>query len=35
MNSEQLWNLFCDTGDPMCWLCYQAAKKRDNGTDTR
>lgn len=24
---DSLWNLFCDTGDPMCWLCYRAANK--------
>lgn len=22
---DSLWNLFCDTGDPLCWLCYRAA----------
>ena len=33
MDTEQLWNLFCDTGDPVCWLYYAAAKRSD-GSET-
>ena len=29
MDTDQLWNLFCDTGDPMCWLYYTAAKQQE------
>jgi len=28
MNTDQLWNLFYDTGDPVCWLYYTAAKQQ-------
>ena len=30
MDSDQLWNLFCDTGDPMCWLYYTASKRKES-----
>jgi len=30
MNTDQLWNLFCDTGDPMCWLYYTAARRQES-----
>lgn len=26
MNADGFWTAFEDTGDPMCWLCYRAAK---------
>lgn len=29
MDSERLWTLFCDTGDPVCWLYYRAAMEAD------
>ena len=32
MITEQLWNLFCDTGDPLCWLAYKAAGQRASET---
>lgn len=35
MDTQQLWNLFCDTGDPVCWLYYAASKRQGGGTDTR
>ena len=35
MDTEQLWNLFCDTGDPVCWLYYKAMTRESVGTDTR
>jgi hypothetical protein len=35
MDTEQLWNLFCDTGDPVCWLYYTAMKQEPVGNDTR
>lgn len=25
---QQLWNLFCETGDPMCYLYYRAEASR-------
>lgn len=28
MDTDQLWNLFCDTGDPVCWLYYTASKRQ-------
>ena len=27
MNTDQLWDLFCDTGDPLCWLYYTASRR--------
>ena len=35
MDTEQLWILFCDTGDPVCWLYYKAMKQENIGNDTR
>lgn len=29
MNTDQLWSLFCDTGDPVCWLYYTAVKQQE------
>lgn len=30
MKSESLWQLFCDTGDPLGWLICRAAEKSEN-----
>ena len=24
---DQLWNLFCETGDPVCYLLYAAGQR--------
>lgn len=29
MNGELLWQMFCDTGDPLCWLMCRAAENED------
>ncbi len=28
---QQLWNLFCETGDPMCYLLYRAETNSTGG----
>lgn len=35
MDSQQLWNLFYDTGDPVCWLYYTASKRQDDGESSQ
>lgn len=27
MDTNAFWNLFCDTGDPICWLCYKKSAR--------
>lgn len=27
MHEEFLWQVFTDTGDPLCWLMHRAAEK--------
>jgi hypothetical protein len=28
MNDKTLWQIFTDTGDPVCWLMYRAAERK-------
>ena len=30
MNDEFFWQVFADTGDPLCWLMHRAAEKYNN-----
>jgi len=27
MKDSTLWGMFCETGDPLCWLLYRSALK--------
>ncbi len=29
MPEDMFWQVFTDTGDPMCWLLHRAAQKSD------
>ena len=31
MESEQLWTLFCITGDPAAYLLFRASEERTDG----
>ena len=34
MTDESLWRMFCETGDPFCFLMYMSARKeKDQKTD--
>jgi len=33
MEFEGFWQVFADTGDPICWLIYSAKKR--SGVETR
>jgi len=35
MDSQQLWHLFCETGDPVCWLYYTASKRQGDGVSSQ
>ncbi len=28
LKSELLWQIFMDTGDPMCWMLYRRMERR-------
>ncbi len=27
MTGDELWELFCETGDPLCWLALRGAER--------
>ncbi len=29
MTNDTVWQIFAETGDPMCWLMYRASEKRN------
>ena len=31
MTPDELWELFCDTGDPLCWLMCRGAESEHDG----
>jgi len=33
--SDELWNLFCETGDPMCYLLCKAGEKEGGGGEVK
>lgn len=32
MQDNIMWQVFKDTGDPLCWLMYRAERDKDNDT---
>ncbi len=30
MHDKFFWQIFTDTGDPLCWLMHRAAEKYNN-----
>lgn len=30
MSEDLFWQVFTDTGDPLCWLMHRAAEKSNN-----
>lgn len=31
MEQNDYWQVFRETGDPLCWLMYRAAKRETSG----
>lgn len=30
MQDDIMWQVFTDTGDPLCWLMYRAQQDKEN-----
>jgi len=35
MKLEGFWQVFRDTGDPICWLMYSAGKQQDSNREKK